>query len=291
VRFPSLALSVVLLAAAVDAEAAGAKYAPCTKAPSASDIDGAKGLHLAAKQYLSKGAYDQAIQTWLQAYNFDCTKPEVFINIGKSYEGLGRIEDAVEAYQTYADRKGPLADGVTLLKLKTLRDGLEAKRRAEGTTPKRDSTPESAPVAETTWKSSEPALTSEPASRTSAGPEALPWVLVGLGGALATAGGVLLGVGGGKVSDAEAVCPERNCDVPGPGFTPADVAAAQESGNQGLTLQRAGTGVLIGGLGVAAGGVVWYLVARSSESEASTALRVLPIVSPGSYGLTATMPF
>jgi len=284
VRFPSLTLSAVLLAAAADAQAAGPKYAPCTTVPSASDIEGAKGLHLAAKQYLGKGAYDQAIQTWLQAYNFDCTKPEVFINIGKSYEGLGRVEDAVEAYQTYADRKGALADGVTLLKLKTLRDELDAKRR------------------ETLAKSS-PAAPLNPASAAtttttrvvgpgdaSSGPGVLPWVLVGLGGAVATTGGVLLGVGSGNVSDAEVICPKRNCDRAPQELTAAVIADAKESGNQGLTLQRAGTGLLIGGLGAAAGGVVWYLVARPS-SPSTSAVRLLPVVGPGTYGAAATLSF
>lgn len=278
-RFRSLVMILAIVALADEAAAAGASYAPCTKTPTPSDLEGAKGLHSAAKQYLAKGAYDQAVQTWLAAYNFDCTKPEVFINIGKAYEGLGRVQDAVDAYQTYVDRKGPLADGATVLRLKALREELAAKQSAS--TEVSPATPE--PVA--------PAATNaapQTDSGTGAGP--WPWVVVGTGGAVGIVGAALLGIGAGKVSDAENICPGRDCSKAPPGTDAAAVLAAQDDGNKGLTFQRAGVGLLAGGLAAAAGGVVWYLVAKPSAA-ATASLRVSPIVGAGTYGVSATLPF
>jgi hypothetical protein len=91
-----------------------------------------------------------------------------------------------------------------------------------------------------------------------------PWILVGTGGAVALVGGILIGVGFGKVNEAEDRCPtHQDCDN-----------ESTSLGNEGLTLQRVG-GVMFGvGLAAAVGGVVWYLIDSGDDDPQAATLPV-----------------
>lgn len=282
----SIALSLMLLTAAQEARAESSPYKPCTKTPTPSDIEGAKGLHLAAKQYLAKGEYKRAVETWNEAYGFDCTKPEVFINIGKSYEGLGDTAKAVVAYRTYVERKGAQADQETVAKVKSLEEKLAAQAKSTPVTP--------TPVGPTEAEGpTNDLLPGETEGQPTVGPGPWPWVVTGAGAALLFTGSVMLGIGSGKITDAEAVCPNRVCPSAAGGPDAATVNAALDDGNSGLRLQRIGASLL--GVGVAAvgGGLTWYFVSRPSKTEPSMSRRwqVLPELAPGHYGVSTRLAF
>lgn len=106
------------------------------------------------------------------------------------------------------------------------------------------------------------AVTPPAASR---GAGAGPWVLVGVGGAAAVAGAVMLGASLGALGEVEAVCPGYRCGV----LQGAQRQSAQESYDRAGALNAAGWAALAVGVGAAVGGVVWYAVA-SRRGDAPT---------------------
>jgi tetratricopeptide (TPR) repeat protein len=105
----SLALSAcaVLDSAAAEPAAPHAVYgaAPCTRTPKPEDVAAAKGAHKAATRFYERGAWDDAIRCWADAYNFDCTAHDLLVNIANALEKKG-------------DRAGALATLEAYLKLK-----------------------------------------------------------------------------------------------------------------------------------------------------------------------------
>jgi hypothetical protein len=284
-------LVLVTAADAAYAQGASSQSQPCTKAPTQADLDAAKGLHQAAKQYLAKALYERAIQSWLDAAAFDCTKPEVFINIGGTYERMGDTNKAIASYQTYLDRKGAAADPDTVEKVKNLK-ALAAKNRQKA---ENDAASNSSNQA--SGSSEVPPPPEQP--ETGAGPGAWPWVLAGTGGAIAVTGAILLGVGASKISSAEALCPDRNCGAAPAGTPPEDLRAAQEKGNSGLTFERVG-GTMVGvGLAAAGGGLLWHFLSAPTKTESavdptappSAKWNVTPAVGWGYYGVSSKLTF
>jgi hypothetical protein len=248
---------------------AHAQYPQCDREPSASDIEGAKGAHKAAELFYAKGNYDRAIQSWTDAYNFDCTAHRLLINIGNAYEKLGNKEKAIEAFQTYLDRMGPDADA-------TIADKVENLRKISVPAPQ----PPPPPVGNGGDPIDQPPPPDDPPAGADTGGDTPvgPFVLMGVGGVLAVVGGVLLGVGSSKVSDAEAQCQTltgdpRNCGLTEPG------QQAASDGNSGRTM--VGVGAVGLGVGVAAvvGGVVWWL-AGGSDSDDGESVSVRPLYTP-----------
>jgi tetratricopeptide (TPR) repeat protein len=264
-----------------------APYPECERTPSSSDVDAAKGLHKAAEQYYAKGRYDKAIQSWLEAYGFDCRAHGLLINIGNAYEKLGETKKAVEAFETYLARTGDDADATIVDKVKNLKELLALQEQKEPEV-KPDPLPSPKPPPP-------PPANGGDKGTPDAGPGPYPWVLVGIGGAVAIAGGVLLGVGLKNESDANDACPpceNDDCTEPPPpnrGNCPTDIA---EKGNEALRLQPAG-GVMLGVGGAAIiGGILWYeLGSSAAESQDEANLRVVPNVGPGFSGLTLTGRF
>lgn len=267
---------------------------PCTKTPSESDLDAAKGLHQAAKQYFAKGEYDRAIQSWTDAYNFDCTKFQVFLNIGNAYEKLpGGTEKAIEAFETYIGRAGKDAEPEIIDKVKNLKKLLAASKQPPPPPPPPPGGNGTGHDININDHPDQPATTG--------GPGPWPWVLTGVGGGIAVVGAVLLGVGAGKISSAEKVCPNRDCNQAPFGTSQADKDAAANDGNGGLTLEKAGGAVLGVGVAAAAGGVIWYLVAPKPQPVAAptttpaappkpaTTLKLDPLVAPGLWGMSARL--
>jgi len=254
-------LAAGLLALLVSSTAlAQSDYAECTGTPSDSDVDAAKGMHKAAEQYYAKARYDKAIQSWKEAYGFDCRAHPLLINIGNAYEKLGRTEQAIEAFQTYVDRMGDRADQTVVDKVANLK-----KNIIETPDPKPDPDPDPYPP--------DPKPDPNPGNGNDevddgAGP--LPWVVVGIGAGVAVLGGALLGVGVSKESEAEVLCPVHDsCTDP----------TAKELGNEGLDFQRAGGALLAVGLVAVAGGVVWYILDQPSDDAQTTRVRV-PALMP-----------
>ena len=294
-----LALTLLLASAPSVAAAQTSPYQPCTKTPAQADLDAARGLHQAAKQYLAKALYDRAIQSWLDAATFDCTKPEVFINIGNAYERLGDTEKAIVAYKTYIDRKGAAADPDTVEKVKNLsamlvKNKRDAEAAAEVARANGNGDGGSGSGSGSGKDGSDGGGTALPSTD---GPGIWPWVVTGTGGALALTGAVLLGVGGSKISSAEALCPSRDCGAAPPSTPIADLQAAQQDGNTGLMLQRSGGALLGVGLATAGGGLLWHFLTQPDKAASPTSpettggWHVVPQVGWGYYGASTQLAF
>ena len=212
----------------------------CTQPPTSSDIDAAKGLHNAAKNYYAKARYAKAIASWQEAYNFDCTAHRLLINIGNGFEKQGETAKAIEAFETYIARIGANPDPNIVDKVANLRE-LHARQNAPKPAPKPQPTQQAKP---------------DVAHEESSGPGIAPWLVVGGGAVVAVVGGVLLGIGIGKENDAGDICPDRGAVT----SCPQEVV---DSGNLGLTMQAAGgVGLGVGGAAVV-GGVVWWALANT----------------------------
>lgn len=255
------------------AATAQTRYPECDHTPSDSDVDAAKGLHKAAEQYYAKARYDRAIQSWNEAYGFDCRAHGLLINIGNAYEKLGETKKAVEAFETYLSRTGDSADPTVRDKVANLKELIQRQPQ-----PPAPPSPDPTPVPK-------PKPNPKPNGDQSVdeGPGPYPWIVVGIGGAIAIAGGVLLGVGIHYENVAAADCEDRqNCDDPD----------AARLGNQGLAMQRAGAVMLgVGGAGILAG-ILWFVLdSSSSESAKENAIRPMLGVSPQFSGVTLSGRF
>jgi tetratricopeptide (TPR) repeat protein len=244
-------------------------YPPCNREASPDDVEGAKGAHKAASQFFERGDYDRAIQYWNDAYGFDCSKPALLLNIANAYEKKGDKRATISILETYLERAPDSPDAATIrAKVDNLRANLEPL-------------PPPVPTGEAT---AEPTATADPAP-----PAPLerpfgvaPWVVAGAGVAMAVPGVILFIVGQGKISDAEAVCPDpSNCTGPGS-------EAAIELGNDGNDLSLIGSILGWGGLGVVAVGLVWQLAFNAPQPvEQAASLQILPAAVPGPHGTQA----
>ena len=253
--------------------AAQNRYPECSHTPSDSDVEAAKGLHKAAEQYYAKARYDRAIQSWLEAYGFDCRAHGLLINIGNAYEKLGETKKAIEAFETYLARTGDSADPTVRDKVANLKELVQREPQ-----PPSPPSPDPVPVPK-------PRPNPKPNGDRSAddGPGPYPWVVVGIGGAVAIGGGVLLGLGIHNENLAAEECPDRkDCDDPD----------AARLGNQGIAMQRAGAVMLgVGGAAIL-GGILWFVLdSSSSESAKENAIRPVFGVSPQFSGVTLSGAF
>jgi hypothetical protein len=269
-------------------------YPPCTTKPTADDVEGAKGAHKAGAALYGKAKYRLAIQQWRLAYGFDCTAHRLLLNIGNTYEKLGQPRLAVHAFETYVEREGKKADRTIIAKVKNLKELFEKQDDnglpASAMAPIGDDPPGGgAGGAGAGGAGGTPGDANGPSDGSIA-----PWLVIG-GGALAgIAGGVLIGVGQGKFSDADSICPNQQCPR-------EDATAAQSINDDGVVMN--GTGIALMSVGVVAisSGLAWYLLGDSGddkdnstgqpEDKASVRIRVAPAVSPAFAGLRLTGRF
>lgn len=256
-------------------------YPVCNRKTSAADQEGAKGTHKAASQFYDRGDYEKAIRYWTDAYGFDCNAHPVLINIANAYEKKGDKASAIVALETYLKRAG--ADSTIEEKVKNLRSSMQPAPTASATP--------SAPPSGSVDGNGVP-LPSASTAPTAPPPEpptgprpfgVTPWIVVGGGGALAVVGAILLPIGLGNVSEAEKLCPNRDCG------TNTD---AKKQGNTGRTQVGIGAGLVGVGAAAAIGGLAWQLVANKPKPLAGkTGLQLSPIVGPQGSGLTLSGTF
>ena len=250
-------------------------YPTCTKKPSDADLKGAKGSHTAAKEFLERGLYDKAVESWHDAYVFDCSRPSVFYNLSNAYERSGDKPMTV-AILEIATLRDPDADKSTLqAKIENLKAAIAAEPPDSGKVPAGSDAKADAK------KGTKPLTPTE--GRRPFGPA--PWITLAVGGAALASGVPLLIVGRGKVSDAEKACPtHKGCDQ-----------KTQDLGNGGNTLTGVGIGLTAGGGALAIGSLIWQLagngVKQSSTVPTGTAVTVTPSVSPGLTGAFVTGRF
>jgi tetratricopeptide (TPR) repeat protein len=253
--------------------------------------------------------YDGAIAAWERAYALD-PRPLLQYNLSQAYERAGRLEDAVDALETYLEiaPDDDAARATATARLATMRErlsrtGVVVRSNVDGAvviidgeerarTPRPDPIPlapgthslvvraagyevHRTEIAVTGGRVVEvdAELQSTEALATDGSSRAGAWALVGGGGAVLITGAVLGGVGLGKANDAQ--------------FRDDDTA------DSARTFAR--TGDVLIGVGAAAtlGGILWALLAgRDDEAgDGQARLRLAPSVGSGELGLSATGRF
>jgi hypothetical protein len=261
---------------------------PCEESKvSKSDRDRAHKVFLSGKQFLEESNYDKAISYFEDAYAIDCSVHGILPIIATAYERKGDRRQAVRALEEYLKRASNAPDhDVVERRIKNLKDQIAQEPTSQALAvgpatapsslpqavppPASEGSPGSAAVVGAVTPPSE-AATAE--SRQSA----MPWVLVGIGGAAVAGGVVLLAVGASDISSAESACGKTRMNC-------TESVASQ--GNTGRTLEP--IGYAVGGVGLAAvaAGLVWYFTETPSGAPTAGFLRVTPLVAPGYAGMS-----
>ena len=259
---------------------------PCEESKiSKSDRDRAHTVFLSGKQFLEESNYDKAISYFEDAYAIDCSVHGILPIIATAYERKGDRRQAVRALEEYLKRASNAPDhDVVERRIKNLKDQIAqeptSQALAVAPAPSPSSVPAGAPPPSEGSTGSGAAFASmnapAPAATVENKRSALPWVVVGVGGAATVAGVVILALGVSDVSSADSACKTRmRCDP-----------AVADKGNNGRALEP--VGYAVGGVGLAAvaAGLVWYFTETPSGTPTAGFVRVTPLVAPGYAGMS-----
>lgn len=280
-----LSAAAVALTAGLALAAPDPTFSSCAKTPTPEDTEGAKGAVKGGVHFEDLGDYDRAIQYFKDAYNLDCTVPKLIIMVGRVQEKKGDRASAISTYEAYLQRAPNSPEASTIAeKVKNLKAALQPPPPAASAAPSVGPAASAAPAA-----SGSPVA--PPAGEGGERPYGiLPLAVAGGGVALAIVGGVLLGVGSGKVSTAEKTCPNHAC----PPGTPDSVKAG---GNSGRTLETVGVPFLLVGILAAGGGLGWQFLGNKPKADApktgglDRTIAVHPAVGPGLTGFSVSGAF
>lgn len=274
------ASSLMLMSGAVwAAETHG--YPECTTRPSDNDLTAAKGAFQAGTVSFNEADYARAILYWEDAYRRDCTATLLLQHLGRAYEGAGNLEQAVIALRTYTERAPDSTERAQVLRrIEAFEQKIADEKRQSTQTTERAPLPLTAaptkPGPQEVEKAPVPPASPAHASKP------FPWAPV----AVIAAGGVTALVGGLVYLNAHADENTIEKDCGGNRHNCSDNLVQQ--GNDARTRAQIGTGVFIGGLGIAAAGTVWLLL--DSKRSPQTALHtqppaLSPWVTVGSAGI------
>ncbi len=230
-------------------------YPPCTVKPSAESEDQARGHHKLATQAFEAKRWKDASDLWTKAYALDCSRPRVFWNLGQAFEEEGNLHAAVAMYELLAERAPTEVPDDLPPKIHQLRVAAQKLDDDEAAKVAAETKPVEPPK-------SKPVETERPLG-------VVPWVLVGAGAGVAVGGAALFGVGLAQASSAEDGC----------GDPEARTGCSQESvddGEAGELMSQIGQGLLYGGGGIIALGVVLQFAVngeRAVEAESASILR------------------
>jgi tetratricopeptide (TPR) repeat protein len=252
----------------------------------ASDSE-ARALFEQGRTAYDAGHFDEAVRAFRRAYVLSPRFPLLY-NIGQAELRAGHDALALDAFQGFL-RQSPADDArrseveERIRVLQAMGIGAPTRQEVQTATATETGTTVTETQTETTVETttatesgtsetestseSESESESESASDGGGGPGVVPWVIVGVGAALAIAGGVLMGVG---ADDAGRVTGAMR------GASWADLSGAASDAN---TLWGVGIGLLITGVVAAGVGIVWGVAGgggSSSESGATARLRLGP---------------
>ncbi|GAC1555523.1 MAG: hypothetical protein NVS3B10_16430 [Polyangiales bacterium] len=265
--------------------------------PSKAATDEAKTLFQLGNNAYVTSNYGDAIKYWKDAYKRDCTAHLLLKNLGKAYEGNGQYAQAVEVYKLFRQRGGPKGEELDLLDQKIANlsakagttTATTATATTEPTTTAASSTATTtatgtAPTATTTATTTTTAATTSTAAPVddSHGPGIAPWIVVGVGGALAITGAVLWVSNNSKLTSKADDFNALKC---GSGPSSRNVAECNTLASDGSSAKSGRTiGAVLTGVGVAAvgAGLVWVIVGNKKSSD-TAALVVTP--GPGLAGV------
>ena len=269
------------------------QYPACPDPPpklSPAEVDAAHASYKVGVEAYNKGAYDKALENFRDAFRRVCSKVALLNFISRAYEGKGDKAEAIHALEVYLQRNPKAEDADDI---QTRITNLKAQL-AQSTSTATATT--SAPTATVTVTAPPTATATATATATeeTRGHTAAPWIVLGVGIAAAGAGGVLLGVGQDKITQARTNGNGTPCAHNGDGSYTCTPALVTKDGTSRATLSTDGTtfsnvGFIVGGVGVAAivGGLIWHFVEPTGPKKVA----LVPTFAPGYAGVALGASF
>jgi tetratricopeptide (TPR) repeat protein len=196
-----------------------------------------------AEERYEEGNLERAVELLLEARSIYAEEPVLLYNLARAYEGLGRLEEALDAYRSYlSEEPNPPARGAIEQRIAAIERQLESRRALES---EREALAERARHAER-----------RPVPEDDSGAGAWPWVVSSVGVA-GIAAGIVFGV---LALDREEQA--MNAAVQ------ADALSLYDEGN---TFATASTIAFVAGGVVAGLGITWIVFdVALSEGEGPT---------------------
>jgi hypothetical protein len=285
---------ISITSAAAFGEGSKTAFPPCTTTATEADRKAAQGAFAAGQGSFNEADYPTAITYWRDAYRRDCSAHALLLNLGRAYELKGDRTEAINALETYLQRKPDAADADQIRRrIENLKTQMAAAEKTAAPVVSAPAAPPPPPVPTAT---AAPAAAPAPLDSAEGGRSRspVPLFVAGGGGVLAIVGAIVFVGGVTKVQQAEDVCPTHKCPLDVPPQTAAD---AIEKGNSGRQQQVIG-GVLLGaGVVAAGGGLLWYFLSSpSSDAPSKTVFSprrtaATPAIGPGYAGISLSGSF
>lgn len=282
----ALGLALAILAHGATARAEAQPYPSCERDPTESDISAAKGAYEAGQVSFQEADYERALLYWEDAFRRDCTAVKLLLNIARAYELSGDLEAAINALQTYLDRRPDAKDRSSVEKwISNLQQRVEKQQEPieeDGDEAEADSEEDEAAAPAPVDDAPPPAEVKRPSWPV--------WL---------TAGGIVVALTGhGILARGEQLrqdkAEEVGCDLAA-NECPSD-AARDEANAAGEDQRATGAGVaLVGHLAGITGGIIWWALwvnppkAKTAQHTPKTLLQ--PVLSPGYQGLSVSGKF
>jgi hypothetical protein len=262
--------------------------------PTKAATDEAKTLYGLGSTAYNTSNYADAIKYWKDAYKRDCTAHLLLKNLGKAYEADAQYAAAVEVYKLYRARAAPKGEELDLLDAKianlskkvpaTNDTGTATATGTATTTTTATGTATATDTAPTGTVTTAPTGTSTAPTTESKGPGIAPWIVTGVGGAVALTGVILWVSGNSKLSKAADDFNALQCGIKGHKASVADCNALADDGNSGKSTRT--VGMILTGVGVAAAGagVAWAILGNKGSSGSDSASLVIT-PGPGLAGI------
>jgi tetratricopeptide (TPR) repeat protein len=255
-----LAMSRSLLALLVCSSLALAPLTALAQTSDESTDAEAHALFEAARTAFSGGRFADALEHFQSAYDLS-HRAALLYNIGQCHDRLRHDAEAIAAFEGYLAGVPDAPQRAEIMgRLAILREAMSHTTTTVAPPP--EETHETL-TADPDAPAEPEAVAPQPVPPAPSGPGAMPWVLVGLGGAVAIVGAVLVGVAFGDISTVE--------------HAPDGVryATVREADQAAPILSGVGWASLGVGVAVAVVGVAWA-VAGSGSSGESAVLRIGP---------------
>ncbi len=217
------------------------------------------------------GEFERAAALLREAYAL-VPEPILLYNLARALEGMGDFPGAIVAYEKYLAGEKKIEDrGALERRVQTLKDQVAAKAAADAQRKADEEAAKAAAEEQARRRAGGDPQPQEPRSRPARGHSVLPWVTIGVGGAVALTGGGF-GLLARQASDDATTAPSQ--------------VRAQELDDTAHARARTATLLLAAGGAVTVGGIVWLIVDRArSRDDAST---VGLVVGPGSLGIAGS---
>lgn len=240
----------------------------------------AHGLFEAGRTAFAAGRFSDALGYFERAYELS-QRPQLLYNVGQCQDRMRHDAEALAAFEEFLTRvpdspqRAEVESRITFLRQATTEHAATTT-----TTPTATSTDSSPPIGVVAPRVVEDVPVVEDSSSPTPsspsgddGPGVAPWIVLGIGGAAAVTGAVLLGLGYADIA--------RVSDVP----DGTDYATVRGADQEAPVLTGVGWALLGAGAAVAVGCIIWGVAASGHGSSETVALRVGPssLVLMGSF--------